>query len=258
MIAIFVGGIALLGLMFKITPTGFLPNEDQSLLYVLVTLTDSGLDGPDDGGGRRNSRASCCRMPQVEAATSGIGFGFANNSSNQATIFLQLKPLSERHGRGERLDRSAIRSLLASSRRCPGVKALAGESAGDPGFGHRPAASRSRSKTSTISAYRRSIRSVMRSSHRRRRIRRCRRCASRRSLPARISSPNSIARRRSRSALRRQRFFDTHQRRRPVRPSSTSSTTARVRIKSSFKRKPGSARRRRTSRASTSPTAPAA
>ena len=37
-LAIFVAGIALLGLMFKITPTGFLPNEDQSLLYVLVTL----------------------------------------------------------------------------------------------------------------------------------------------------------------------------------------------------------------------------
>ena len=38
MVAIFLGGIVLLGVMFKITPQGFLPDEDQSLLYVLVTL----------------------------------------------------------------------------------------------------------------------------------------------------------------------------------------------------------------------------
>ncbi len=97
MIAIFIGAIALLGVMFKITPTGFLPNEDQSLLYVLVTLPiQSSMDQTTAMVKRLEGMMR--KMPQVEAATSGVGFGFANNSSNQATIFLQLKPLSERHG----------------------------------------------------------------------------------------------------------------------------------------------------------------
>ncbi|MGB6599998.1 MAG: efflux RND transporter permease subunit [Candidatus Cybelea sp.] len=96
-LAIFVAGIALLGLMFKITPTGFLPNEDQSLLYVLVTLPiQASIDQTTAVVKRLENMMH--KMPQVAAVTSGIGFGFANNSSNQATMFLQLNPLSERHG----------------------------------------------------------------------------------------------------------------------------------------------------------------
>ena len=97
MIAIFIGGIALLGFMFKITPTGFLPTEDQSLLYVLVTLPIQASIDQTTAAVKR-LEGIMLKMPQVEAATSGIGFGFANNSSNQATMFVQLKPLSERHG----------------------------------------------------------------------------------------------------------------------------------------------------------------
>ena len=50
-------------------------------------------------------------MPQVEAVTSGIGFGFANNSSNQATMFVQLKPLSRAARRGELALCAAVQSL---------------------------------------------------------------------------------------------------------------------------------------------------
>ena len=99
MIAIFLGGLVLLGVMFKITPQGFLPNEDQSLLYVLVTLPiQASLD--QTTAAVKKLEGIMRTMPQVEAVTSGIGFGFANNGSNQATIFVQLKPLSERHGVG--------------------------------------------------------------------------------------------------------------------------------------------------------------
>jgi HAE1 family hydrophobic/amphiphilic exporter-1 len=97
MIAIFLGGLVLLGVMFKITPQGFLPNEDQSLLYVLVTLPiQSSLD--QTTAAVKKLEGIMRAMPQVEAVTSGVGFGFANNGSNQATIFVQLKPLADRHG----------------------------------------------------------------------------------------------------------------------------------------------------------------
>ncbi len=133
MIAIFIAAIALLGLVFKITPTGFLPNEDQSLLYVLVTLPiQASMD--QTTAAVKKLEGIMLKMPQVEAATSGIGFGFANNSSNQATIFLQLKPLSERHG-VENASIALQYDLYRQFARIPGIKALPANPPAIPGLG---------------------------------------------------------------------------------------------------------------------------
>ncbi|MGA7355383.1 MAG: efflux RND transporter permease subunit [Candidatus Cybelea sp.] len=133
MIAIFAGGIALLGLTFKITPTGFLPSEDQSLLYVLVTLPIQASMDQTTAVVKR-LEGIMLKMPQVEAATSGIGFGFANNSSNQATIFLQLKPLSERHGVAN--SSLAIQyALYQQFQKIPNVTALPANPPAIPGLG---------------------------------------------------------------------------------------------------------------------------
>ncbi|MBV8374614.1 MAG: efflux RND transporter permease subunit, partial [Candidatus Eremiobacteraeota bacterium] len=84
MTAIFVAGLVLTGTMFFITPQGFIPNEDQSLLFVLVTLPiQSSIDQTSAVVARMEKYM--LGLPEVEAVTSGIGFGFANNSSNQAT-----------------------------------------------------------------------------------------------------------------------------------------------------------------------------
>jgi HAE1 family hydrophobic/amphiphilic exporter-1 len=132
-IAIFIGGIALLGVMFKITPQGFLPNEDQSLLYVLVTLPIQ--SSIDQTTATVNTLETLMRnMPQVEAVTSGIGFGFANNGSNQATMFVVLKPLSERHG----VANSALNlqyGLYQQFLKMPGVTALPANPPAIPGLG---------------------------------------------------------------------------------------------------------------------------
>jgi HAE1 family hydrophobic/amphiphilic exporter-1 len=133
MIAIFIGGIALLGFMFKITPTGFLPSEDQSLLYVLVTLPIQASIDQTTAAVKR-LEGIMLKLPQVEAATSGIGFGFANNSSNQATIFLQLKPLSERHG----VENSSLAlqyALYQQFQKIPNVTALPANPPAIPGLG---------------------------------------------------------------------------------------------------------------------------
>jgi len=133
MIAVFVGAIVLLGVLFKITPQGFLPNEDQSLLYILVTLPiQASMD--QSTAAVKKLESIMLAMPQVEAATSGIGFGFANNSSNQATIFLQLKPLSERHGP----ENSALAiqyDLYTRFQKIPGVTALPANPPAIPGLG---------------------------------------------------------------------------------------------------------------------------
>jgi hydrophobic/amphiphilic exporter-1 (mainly G- bacteria), HAE1 family len=96
-LAVFALALALLGVMFRITPQGFIPAEDQSLLYVLVTLPIESSVDQTTATVKRLERAMLA-MPQVTAVTSGIGFGFANDSSNQATMFVQLRPLSQRGG----------------------------------------------------------------------------------------------------------------------------------------------------------------
>ncbi len=133
MMAIFIGAIAMLGLMFKITPTGFLPNEDQSLLYILVTLPiQASMD--QTTAAVKKLEGMMLAMPQVQAATSGIGFGFANNSSNQATIFLQLKPLSERHG-PENSSLAIQYDLYTQFAKIGGITALPANPPAIPGLG---------------------------------------------------------------------------------------------------------------------------
>ncbi|MGC1381300.1 MAG: efflux RND transporter permease subunit [Candidatus Baltobacteraceae bacterium] len=133
MLAIFAGGIVLLGVMFRITPTGFLPDEDQSLLYVLVTLPiQSSVDQTKAAVSKLEG--IMLKMPQVQAVTSGIGFGFANNSSNQATLFVQLKPLSERHG----VQNAALAlryQLYTQFQKIPSVTALPANPPAIPGLG---------------------------------------------------------------------------------------------------------------------------
>jgi HAE1 family hydrophobic/amphiphilic exporter-1 len=133
MVAIFIGGIVLLGVLFKITPQGFLPTEDQSLLYVLVTLpTSASLD--QTMAVTKQMESMMLKMPQVEAVTSGVGFGFANSSANQATLFVQLWPLSKRKG----LQNSSINlqyALYQAFQKIPNVKALPANPPAIPGLG---------------------------------------------------------------------------------------------------------------------------
>ncbi|HEY1869363.1 MAG TPA: efflux RND transporter permease subunit, partial [Candidatus Cybelea sp.] len=132
-IAIFIGAVAMLGLMFKITPSGFLPNEDQSLLYVLVTLPiQASMD--QTTAAVKKLEGMMLAMPQVEAVTSGIGFGFANNSSNQATIFVQLRPLAERHG-PQNSSLAIQYNLYTRFAKLPGITALPANPPAIPGLG---------------------------------------------------------------------------------------------------------------------------
>lgn len=133
MVGIFIGGVVLLGLLFVITPQGFLPTEDQSLLYVLVTLpTSASLD--QTTAVSKQLESIMLKMPQVEAVTSGIGFGFANNSSNQATLFAQLWPLSKRKGLGNSSFNLQY-ALYQAFQKIPNVKALPANPPAIPGLG---------------------------------------------------------------------------------------------------------------------------
>ena len=132
-VGVFVLGLILLAVMFEITPQGFIPAEDQSLLYVLVTLPVQASMDQTTAAVKRLEKMMLA-MPQVEAVTSGIGFGFANNSSNQATMFVQLKPLSQRGG----VQNSALAlqyQFYTQFAKVPGLTALPANPPAIPGLG---------------------------------------------------------------------------------------------------------------------------
>ncbi len=89
-------GIFLLG---RVTPTGFLPEEDQGAIFTVVQLPD--------GASVERSRAVVEQleklirpMPQVEAVLSIVGFSLLDggNQPNAAFLVTRLKPFEDRVG----------------------------------------------------------------------------------------------------------------------------------------------------------------
>jgi HAE1 family hydrophobic/amphiphilic exporter-1 len=89
------------GLM-KLTPTGFLPEEDQGSFFINVQLPDgASLNRTSDTV--REVEAILKAMPQVRDTISIIGFSILDNSaaSNVAFVIAQLKPFAERTKPGD-------------------------------------------------------------------------------------------------------------------------------------------------------------
>jgi hydrophobe/amphiphile efflux-1 (HAE1) family protein len=89
-------GIFLAG---RVTPTGFLPEEDQGAIFTVVQLPD--------GASVERSRAVVEQvenlirpMPQVEAVLSIVGFSLLDggNQPNSAFLVIRLKPFEDREG----------------------------------------------------------------------------------------------------------------------------------------------------------------
>lgn len=85
------------GWLFKVTPTGFLPEEDQGIVLVELQLPE--------GASVNRSDAIARRVEQIVSAADGVagvttvvGYGMIDgmSKSNNALIVLMLKPFSER------------------------------------------------------------------------------------------------------------------------------------------------------------------
>jgi hydrophobe/amphiphile efflux-1 (HAE1) family protein len=89
-------GLGSYGLM-RLTPTGFLPEEDQGSFFISVQLPDgASLNRTSDTV--REVEALLKAMPQVRDTISIIGFSILDSSaaSNNAFVIAQLKPFAER------------------------------------------------------------------------------------------------------------------------------------------------------------------
>lgn len=92
---IFVLALVLTGILFKTTPTGFIPSEDQGYFIVLVQAPE--------GTSLANEHDIAVKAEQIIRSTKGVrdvfdvgGFSFAGAGPNRGMMFVQLEPWSQR------------------------------------------------------------------------------------------------------------------------------------------------------------------
>jgi HAE1 family hydrophobic/amphiphilic exporter-1 len=97
MVTLFLAGLGLTYLVFKRVPTGFVPDEDQGWLIVLIQAPPGASLEYTKGIGKQVTDL-LGHVPEVEETFSVTGFSFAGAAPNQGLIFVGLRPYSQRKG----------------------------------------------------------------------------------------------------------------------------------------------------------------
>jgi len=102
--------VVVLGLLFSRLPTGFLPQEDQGLMYAQVVLPPgSTLETTKKVLARVSDHLLKEEGESVEAVMSIAGFNFGSRGQNAGVGFVRLKPWDERTRTAQRADNVAAR-----------------------------------------------------------------------------------------------------------------------------------------------------
>ncbi|MCL4812408.1 MAG: multidrug efflux RND transporter permease subunit [Vicinamibacteraceae bacterium] len=100
--AAFVLTLGLTYAVFRIVPTGFVPDEDQGYLIIALQAPD-GASLEHSAGIARQVEAIVRAQPEVQGVFTVVGFSFAGASPNRGLFFINLQPFEER----QRADQSA-------------------------------------------------------------------------------------------------------------------------------------------------------
>ncbi len=106
----------LAGVLFKVAPKGFIPNEDIGMLRASI----EGLQGIsyEDMRDRQKLAVEIVRAdPAVQSVQASVGAGGPNSTTNSGSMFITLKPRGERSSSDEVVDR--LRPKLA---KVPGLR----------------------------------------------------------------------------------------------------------------------------------------
>ena len=97
MALLFFAGLGLTYLVFTRVPTGFVPDEDQGFLIVVMQApSGASLEYTENIGQQVTQIVT--RQPEVEDVFSVAGFSFSGAAANQGLMFISLKPYSQRKG----------------------------------------------------------------------------------------------------------------------------------------------------------------
>lgn len=95
MVFFFVVSLALTYWIFRQVPTGFVPTEDQAYFVVTVQAPEgSSLDYTDNM--MQQVEQELLKIPEITGVFADAGFTYTGSAANQATIYVTLKPVSER------------------------------------------------------------------------------------------------------------------------------------------------------------------
>jgi hydrophobe/amphiphile efflux-1 (HAE1) family protein len=106
--------VVLLGLLFARLPTGFLPQEDQGLMYAQVALPPgSTLEMTKQVLERISQHLLTEEKESIESVMSIAGFNFGSRGQSAGVAFIRLKPWDQRPGARLRADTVAARAQKA-------------------------------------------------------------------------------------------------------------------------------------------------
>ncbi len=97
MVLIFFAGLAATYVVYKLVPSGFVPDEDQGWFMVTVQAPQ-GASVEYTSNAVREVEAIASTDKDIIGAFSVIGFSFTGNGPNKAMVFLTLKSINERPG----------------------------------------------------------------------------------------------------------------------------------------------------------------
>jgi HAE1 family hydrophobic/amphiphilic exporter-1 len=132
-LGVFVVLLALTGYLFKTTPTGFIPDEDQG--YFIVSF-----QGPEGTSldythrVQKKIEAVLANEPEVLNIFDIAGFSFSGNGNNKGLMFVLLKPWEKRPGANQTLA-AILQRLGPKLFLMPGVQAFAVNPPAIPGLG---------------------------------------------------------------------------------------------------------------------------
>ena len=94
---IFAAGLGLAYFVFQRVPKGFVPNEDQGYLIVIVQCPSGASLEYTSAIGRQIS-AIAKNFPEIRGSFAVSGFSFSGAASNRGLVFLPLQPYEQRKG----------------------------------------------------------------------------------------------------------------------------------------------------------------
>ena len=99
LLVVFFAGLAATVWMYRHVPTGFIPQEDQGFLMVIVQAPPGSSLAYTTALADR-AQAIIGTDPDIEGAFSITGFSFSGGASNAGMMFVRAKPTDERRGKG--------------------------------------------------------------------------------------------------------------------------------------------------------------
>ena len=97
-LVLFVTGLGLAYFVFQRVPKGFVPNEDQGYLIVIIQApSGASLEYTKKIGDQITAITK--NFPEIEGTFAVSGFSFSGSAPNRGLVFLPLKPYSQRKGK---------------------------------------------------------------------------------------------------------------------------------------------------------------